>query len=77
MTVQLHQKTPVEHIRDTKHWCLGRDGKWRPNRRFDTTQRDRRILLLRSGGLSIRAIASEIDCSVGTVHRVLGQWVAE
>ena len=25
-------------------------------------------------GKSIRAIAAEIGCSVGTIHRVLGQW---
>jgi DNA-binding NarL/FixJ family response regulator len=74
MSVQLHRNHTVEHLRDTRYWCLGLDGKWRPNRRFDTTQRDIEIVLLRSGGKSIRAIAREIGCSVGTVHRVLSQW---
>jgi DNA-binding NarL/FixJ family response regulator len=73
--VQLVQNHAVEHLRDTRHWCLGLDGKWRPNSRFDTTQRDRQIVLLRSSGKSIRAIGTEVGCSVGTVHRVLAQWV--
>jgi DNA-binding NarL/FixJ family response regulator len=72
--VQLDQNRAVEHLRDTKNWCLGLDGKWRPNRRFDTTRRDRRIVLIRSTGKSMRAIAAEIGCSVGTVHRVLSRW---
>lgn len=74
MNVQLHQNPPVEHLRDTRYWCRGLDGKWRPNRRFDTTNRDRKIVLLRSGGRSIRTIAAEVGCSVGTVHRVLTRW---
>lgn len=75
MTVQLSKNGAVEHLRrDTSNWCLGLDGKWRPNRRFDTTQRDRQIVLLRSARRSMRAIAAEVGCSVGTVHRVLSQW---
>jgi DNA-directed RNA polymerase specialized sigma24 family protein len=50
---------------------LGRDGKHRPSRRFDTTARDLRILALRHIGWSVRAIAGEVGCSVGTVHRVI------
>jgi len=50
---------------------LGRDGKRRLNRRIDTTARDSRICELRDAGQSVRAIAGEVGCSVGTVHRVL------
>lgn len=50
---------------------LGLDGKKRPSRRVDTTDRDERIGTLRAAGQSIRGIAAELDCSVGTVHRVL------
>lgn len=74
MSVQLSANGSVEHVRDTSKWCLGLDGRWRPSRRFDTAQRDRKIVLLRSARKSIRAIATEVDCSVGTVHRVLSQW---
>ncbi|MEU2198721.1 helix-turn-helix domain-containing protein [Isoptericola sp. NPDC019482] len=49
---------------------MGLDGKVRPSRRFDTTARDQRIRELRDEGLSMRAIATEVGCSVGTVHRV-------
>jgi transposase len=49
----------------------GRDGKRRPNRHFDNTDRDARIHELRADGKSIRVIAAEVGCSVGTVHRVL------
>jgi transposase len=52
---------------------MGLDGKMRPSRRFDTTQRDRQIRELRGDGKSIRAIAAETACSVGTVHRVLNR----
>jgi DNA invertase Pin-like site-specific DNA recombinase len=50
---------------------VGLDGKVRPNRRFDTTARDERIRSLHADGSSMRAIATEVRCSVGTVHRVL------
>lgn len=51
---------------------LGLDGKVRPDRRFDTTDRDARIVrAYRSEGKTMRAIACEVGCSVGTVHRVL------
>jgi DNA-binding NarL/FixJ family response regulator len=52
---------------------LGRDGKLRPDRRIDTTQRDALILKLRAEGKSLRAIATEAGCSVGTVHRVINK----
>ncbi|WP_420898503.1 helix-turn-helix domain-containing protein [Cryobacterium lactosi] len=50
---------------------MGLDGKVRPSRRVDTTERDARISELRASGISIRAIATSVGCSVGTVHRVL------
>jgi hypothetical protein len=75
--VQLQQNDPVERRRDPRYWCFGLDGKWRPNRRFDTRRRDRRIVELRVvNRQSIRAIATEMDCSAGTVHRVLKLWGA-
>jgi IS30 family transposase len=52
-------------------WTRGTDGKLRPNRRFDTTERDNQIRRLRQQRMSVRAIASEVGCSAGTVHRVL------
>jgi DNA invertase Pin-like site-specific DNA recombinase len=50
---------------------LGLDGKLRPRHRVDTTERDARIRQLRSSGVSLRAIAESVECSVGTVHRVV------
>jgi hypothetical protein len=50
----------------------GLDGKWRPNRRFDTTDRDARIVRAsRVERKSIRTIAAEVGCSIGTVYKVL------
>ncbi len=49
----------------------GRDGKLRPSGRADTGDRDRQIHALRDAGKSLRAIAAEVKCSVGTVVRVL------
>jgi DNA invertase Pin-like site-specific DNA recombinase len=49
----------------------GLDGKIRPSRRVDTSDRDEHIRKLRREGATIRAIAAEIGCSVGTVHRVI------
>lgn len=51
----------------------GADGKLRPGRRFDTTDRDAEIGGLHTAGRSMRAIASEVGCSVGTVHRVVSR----
>ncbi|WP_166356354.1 helix-turn-helix domain-containing protein [Phytoactinopolyspora limicola] len=50
---------------------VGLDVKGRPARRVDTTARDARTVELRAKGMPIRAIADEVDASVGTVHRVL------
>ncbi|MEI7717926.1 MAG: helix-turn-helix domain-containing protein [Mycobacterium sp.] len=75
VSVQLRQNRAVEHPHDPGHWCLGLDGKWRPNRRFDTASRDRNIVGLRATGWSMRDIAAEMGCSVGTVHRVISGWV--
>ncbi len=50
----------------------GRDGKLRPDRAVDTTQRDKQIFrLYYRDHKSMRAVAAELGCSVGTVHRVL------
>ena len=50
---------------------VGMDGRLRPTVRFDTSGRDRLIRELRADGKPIRAIAEDVGCSVGTVHRVL------
>lgn len=68
-TDQLTQNASVEHPR--AGWCFGLDGKWRPNRRHDTTQRDALIIRLHEQGMSVRGIAPAAGCSAGTVHRVL------
>lgn len=52
-------------------WSTGLDGRVRPNRRLDTTERDKRIAKLYAAGKSMRAIAAQVGCSVGTVHRVV------
>ena len=49
----------------------GLDGRSRPSVRYDTSGRDALIRQLRGDGLTIRAIAAQARCSVGTVHRVL------
>ena len=46
----------------------------RPRRALDSPERAERdliILTLRVAGVSIRAIAAEVGCSVGTVHRAI------
>jgi hypothetical protein len=53
------------------HNRLGLDGKRRPDRRCDNTDRDAEIRALRADWKPIRVIAAEVGCSVGTVHRVL------
>jgi DNA-binding NarL/FixJ family response regulator len=50
---------------------IGLDGKLRPAQRLDTTKRDKKIMKLRAQGKSVRAIAAEVGCSVGTVHRII------
>lgn len=52
---------------------LGLDGKIRPSRRVDTTERDLTIVAMRDAGGSIREIAGKVGCSVGTVHRVISR----
>lgn len=52
----------------------GMDGRVRPSRRYDTSGRDEEIRRLRKRSpvhWTIRDIATEVGCSVGTVHRVL------
>jgi DNA-binding NarL/FixJ family response regulator len=51
----------------------GADGKTRPSRQFDTAARDDWIREQYAAGKSMRAIAAEGQCSVGTVHRVVRQ----
>lgn len=65
-----HRKRPDD---DSVGWAKGLDGKVRPDRRFDTRERDRRIAKLHKAGQSMRAIARDIGCSVGTVHRVISK----
>jgi DNA-binding CsgD family transcriptional regulator len=50
---------------------IGLDGRVRPDRRIDTTRRDDAIIALHLSGASLRSIATEMKCSVGTVHRVI------
>jgi DNA-binding NarL/FixJ family response regulator len=55
----------------TVDMAKGLDGKVRPSRRVDTSDRDERIHELRREGQPMRAIAAQVGCSVGTVHRVI------
>lgn len=48
---------------------VGRDGKRYPRRPYENL--DERVSELRQQNWTIRAIATEIGCSVGTVHRIL------
>jgi hypothetical protein len=68
----LHKSNPPdENGMISYRMILGTDGKRHPGRRFNTTARDSHICELRDAGQSIRAIAADVRCSVGTVHRVL------
>jgi len=61
--------------------CLGLDGKVRPSRRFDTTERDARIRELRAAGRSVRGL--RFACSInfllcgatGPTPRSRGKWL--
>jgi IS30 family transposase len=47
---------------------------WRPRRALDDhdrATRDAAILTARADGASVRTIAADLGCSVGTVHRVI------
>jgi DNA invertase Pin-like site-specific DNA recombinase len=66
---------PDEHGMIRAWKAPGLDGKERLNRQVDTTDRDTHIRKLRATGKSIRAIAVETRCSVGTVHRVINRIV--
>jgi IS30 family transposase len=50
---------------------MGIDGKVRPSRRIDTSRRDTLIRELFTAGHSMRSIALQVGCSVGTVHRTI------
>lgn len=54
------------------HSKKGLDGKNRPSRRYDITERDEAIKRLHFEGKTQANIASEVGCSTGTVSRVLG-----
>jgi DNA-binding NarL/FixJ family response regulator len=54
----------------------GLDGKHHPRHPLTESERSTRteaILMLRSQGKSVRAIAAELGLSVGTVHRTIQQ----
>jgi IS30 family transposase len=51
----------------------GLDGKLRPSRQVDTRDRDNQIRKLHREGQSMRGIAKDVGCSVGTVHRVINK----
>lgn len=63
---ELAQKTGLS-IRTAQRWTA------EPRTNYLTRAEERRqqIRKLRKTGLSMRAIAAEIDCSVGTVHNAL------
>ncbi len=63
--------TPQGEAAGRDRVVTGRDGKVRPSGRADTGERDRQIHALHDAGKSLRAIAAEVKCSVGTVARVL------
>ncbi len=63
--------TPRGEAAGRDRMVTGLDGKVRPSRRVDTGDRDGQIHALRAAGKSLRAIAAEVKCSVGTVARVL------
>jgi DNA-binding NarL/FixJ family response regulator len=49
----------------------GRDGKQYPAHGRNATYRAEDVMTLRDAGLSMRAIATRLRCSVGTVHRII------
>lgn len=52
-------------------WITGSDGKRRPARQRDTTDRDNLIIRLRNQGMAQRAIAEQAGCSQTTVALTL------
>ena len=67
----LNKGTPRGEAAGRDRLVSGRDGKVWPSGRADTGDRDRQIHALHDAGKSLRAIAAEVKCSVGTVSRVL------
>lgn len=75
-TVHRHRQRRDDYQPDsdgmvTVDMIKGLDGKLRPSRQVDTTDRDKQIRRLHRNGQSMRAIAKEVGCSVGTVHRIV------
>ena len=71
MTTEQLESSPATNPRPG--WCLGRDGRWRPNRRDPAklAERDALIRSLYMQGMSKRSIAPVAGCSRGTVNRVI------
>jgi Sigma-70, region 4 len=62
------RQTTLRGVNDVAR-TFGRDGKTYPRRPND--ELPQRIWELRDDGMTIREIATELGCSVGTVHRHL------
>lgn len=54
-------------IRTAQRWTSEERGEWLAR----AAQRHEKIRELRAQGLSMRAIADEVGCGVGTVHRAI------
>jgi IS30 family transposase len=74
-TVHRHRKRRTDYRPNDDGTVMskGLDGKLRPAQQVDTTDRDKRIRKLHRAKMPMRAIAAEIGCSVGTVHRVISK----
>ena len=68
------EKNPPPRRNVPKGHTLGRDKKLRPlPGTIDVDARDDEILQLHCEGNSTQAIANEVNCSVGRVHRVIAR----
>jgi hypothetical protein len=63
--------TPRGEAAGRDRTVTGRNRKVRLSGGVDTGDRDRQIHALHDAGKSLRAIAAEVKCSVGTVARVV------
>jgi len=57
----------------TVRMTKGLDGRIRPDRRADTTERDKLIRELHKSKVPMRDIANQAGCSIGTVHRIISK----